>query len=104
MSRSFYAKLLGAGVHVYEWPGMAHLKTAASSRGWGVDGSYNLDSISAHHNWEEVVEYQDRREVDEILQQLKADAARSRKMTVDDVPTGPWLAGKIAHAVMAYFY
>ena len=104
MSRSYYAKLINAGVHVYEWPGMTHMKTAASTLGWGADGSYNLDSLSAHHNWEEIVEYRDWREVDAMLYQLREDASKSREMTIDDVSTGTWLAGKIAHATMAYFY
>jgi cardiolipin synthase len=105
MSRSYYGRLLDAGVHIYEWPGMTHMKTAASSRGWGADGSYNLDSLSGHHNWEEIVEYRDWRGVNAMLYQLKEDAAKAHEVTRADLPGhGAWLAGKLAHAVMAYFY
>jgi len=52
-SRSFYPRLLGAGVEIYEYQGrMAHQKVAVLDGVWSTFGSSNLDSRSLKNNHE----------------------------------------------------
>ncbi len=45
-------RLLAAGVRVYLYPGMTHVKAAAVDGAWGYVGSANFDSLSLRHNRE----------------------------------------------------
>lgn len=53
-SRGLYAKLLKAGVEVYEWQSgrVLHAKTAVCDRLWATVGSSNLDPLSLRQNLE----------------------------------------------------
>jgi cardiolipin synthase len=53
-ARGLYAKLLKAGVEVYEWQSgrVLHAKTAVSDSLWATVGSSNLDPLSLRQNLE----------------------------------------------------
>jgi cardiolipin synthase A/B len=53
-TRGLYARLLKAGIEVYEWQAgrVLHAKTAVSDGRWGTVGSSNLDPMSLRNNLE----------------------------------------------------
>lgn len=52
-AQSFYARLLKAGVRIFEWTGtVLHAKTALADRHWATVGSTNLDTMSMRMNLE----------------------------------------------------
>ncbi len=52
-SRATYARLMRAGVQIYEWtPTILHAKTLVIDGIWCSVGSYNLDPRSLLYNWE----------------------------------------------------
>ena len=51
--RAQYAKLLAAGVRIFEWQdGMFHAKTAVIDGEWCTTGTFNFDYMSLHYNLE----------------------------------------------------
>lgn len=59
-ARAFYARLLAAGVHIYEWCSVnLHSKTAVVDGVWGTVGSFNLERTSLWLNHEVNVAFAD---------------------------------------------
>jgi len=61
-TRSFYEKLLTAGVRIFEWERcVLHSKTAVVDGAWGTIGSFNLERLSFFFNHEANVVFTDPR-------------------------------------------
>jgi cardiolipin synthase len=88
--RYLFSSLLEAGVRIFEWPHMMHAKTAVVDRTWATIGSYNLDSVSMFHNLEVVLCVVDRPFGAALHDQLDADFARSRELTLAEWRRRPW--------------
>lgn len=82
-SRSFYPRLLAAGVEIYEYQGrMAHQKVVTIDGEWNSFGSSNLDSRSLKNNHELNVVSRDPRLAARIGAALfDADLPQSRRIT-----------------------
>ena len=76
--------LLKAGVKVYHFPGMTHLK-AMICDGWATVGSANLDTISLRINRELNLSFSDASLVDELASLVfEPDFRASRPLTIED--------------------
>ena len=72
-ARSYYAELLEAGVHIYEYtPGFLHGKVVTVDEAWGVLGTANFDIRSMKLNFEIGVGFYEPR----IVRQLNDDFER----------------------------
>jgi cardiolipin synthase len=59
-ARAFYARLMGAGIRIYEWcSATLHSKTAVVDGVWGTIGSFNLERTSLWLNHEVNVVFAD---------------------------------------------
>ena len=77
--------LLNAGVKVYHYPGMTHLKAMACD-GWATVGSANLDTISLHINRELNVSFSDSTLVSELVDRVfEPDFQKSSPLTLKDI-------------------
>jgi len=55
-TRSYFTLALRAGIRIYLYePGMLHAKTAVIDDAWSAIGTFNLDNLSFHYNYEAVV-------------------------------------------------
>ncbi len=85
-ARSYYPKLVAAGVRVFEYlPSMLHAKTLVVDGRWGIVGSANVDVRSFRLNFELGALVID----DEFAARLEArfmnDVGQSREVTEDDL-------------------
>lgn len=86
-ARGLYAKLLRAGVHVYEWrQSILHAKTATVDREWSTVGSANLDSLSLRHNLEVNAVFRDAKVAEALRRMFEDDLATCARITPE------WLA------------
>ena len=90
-SRSYYHRLLQAGVHIYEFtPGLLHAKTLCVDSHVTLLGSTNLDLRSFDLNFENNVLLQDRT-VTHAVRARQADyMAQSHRITMDSLQAWPW--------------
>jgi cardiolipin synthase len=86
-----FAKLLRAGVRIFEWPErMLHAKTAVVDTVWATIGSYNLDARSLFHNLEVVLCIVDRGFAAGVAAQLEHDAGQSKEILLERWNERPW--------------
>ncbi|HBM78508.1 MAG TPA: hypothetical protein DD438_10385 [Verrucomicrobiales bacterium] len=77
--------LLKAGVRVYHYPGMTHLKAMVCD-GWATVGSANLDTISLHINRELNLSFSDSTLVSELVTRVfEPDFQKSIPLTIEDI-------------------
>ena len=90
-SRSLYSELLASGVRLFEWPfGMMHAKTAAIDDAWATVGSYNFDHRSLLHQLESVAVVADPAFARRLRDQMLADLAKCREITLIEHESRPW--------------
>lgn len=86
--KTYYKRLLQAGVRVYEYqPTMLHTKVVTVDGRWAVIGSPNFDSRSFSLNYEEALAVYDEELVADLRRSFDEDIARSVELTeahVDD--------------------
>lgn len=91
--RSFYGRLLHAGVRIHEChDAILHAKTAVIDGVWSTVGSSNMDWRSFLHNAEINAIGVDRKLGAQLEQQYFDDLARSRPVTLDQ-----WKARRLTH-------
>ncbi len=75
-TRSYYERLLKAGVHIYEYePGRFHEKLLTADGHWSLIGSANMDNRSATLNVENIFGLEDRA----LAQELEKEFIRNRE-------------------------
>jgi cardiolipin synthase len=90
-SRSYYPKLLKAGIRIFEWhERVLHAKTAVVDGGWSTIGSANLDYFSSFMNLEVNAVLESKRIGEEMEKQFLADRSRSTEITLQTWKTRPW--------------
>ncbi len=90
-SRSLYSELLASGVRLFEWPfSMMHAKTAAIDDAWATGGSYNFDHRSLLHQLESVAVVADAAFARRLRDQMLADLAKCREITLIEHESRPW--------------
>jgi cardiolipin synthase len=90
-SRSLYSELLASGVRLFEWPlGMMHAKTAVIDDAWATVGSYNFDHRSLRHQLESVAVVADPVFARRLRDQMFADLAQCREITLVEHESRPW--------------
>ncbi len=86
-----FARLLKAGVRIFEWPDrMMHAKVACVDGVWATIGSYNLDARSLFHNLECVLCIVDRAFGAGLRAQLEHDQTVAREVVLDTWRQRPW--------------
>lgn len=90
-ARSLYARLLRAGVEIYEWhERVLHAKTAVVDGEWTTVGSSNLDPFSAFVNLELNAGIFSRRFGAQMREQFERDLEKSRRIEMSDWRARPW--------------
>ncbi len=98
-SRALYARLMYAGVEIYEWTErVLHAKTAVIDGEWCTIGSYNIDARSLLHNLECNVACVDKRLGAAMDQVFERDMAKSARIDRDTWHRRP-LAEKIVESL-----
>ena len=89
--RSIYAKLLKAGIEVYEWEGrVLHAKTAVVDARWSTVGSANLDALSLRQNLEVNAVFEDPGIAAALERMFEEDLPSCRRITPDDLRRRTW--------------
>lgn len=92
-SRTYYRRLLEAGVRIFEYPPtMMHTKTVTVDSQWAVIGSSNFDSRSFELNYEIALAVFDESLVDALKVSYAKDLADAREITLKDVEQWSWFA------------
>lgn len=79
MTRSYYTRLMDAGVRIYEFePGFVHAKVYLSDDKYGMTGTSNLDYRSLVHNFENNVWFYKH----EVLEQIKEDMEETMRQSI----------------------
>lgn len=79
MTRSYYERLIKAGVKIYEYePGFIHAKTYLSDDKYGVIGTINLDYRSLVHHFENGIWIYKH----EVLEQIKNDIVETIEQSI----------------------
>ena len=90
-SRSYYHRLLQAGVQIYEFlPGLLHAKTLCVDGQVSLLGSTNLDLRSFDLNFENNVLLQDVATTQAVRARQAAYMAQSQRVSVVEVRAWPW--------------
>lgn len=90
-ARSLYARLLRAGVEVYEWhERVLHAKTAVIDGEWSTIGSSNLDPFSSFVNLELNAGIFSRRFGVKMNEQFEVDLAKCRRIELEQWRARPW--------------
>lgn len=102
MTRSYYKRLIGAGVQIYEYePGFIHAKSYLADDEFGMIGTINLDYRSLVHHFENGVwMYRC-----PCLADMKADfeATLAKSVKADKKAITPSLPGRIVRAFVRIF-
>lgn len=102
MTRSFYPRLLGCGVRIYEYtPGFIHAKCYLSDDRYAVIGTVNLDYRSLVHHFENGVWMYQSTVLPDIKSDLQDTLNRSQEITLADCKTG--LAQRAFRSVVRMF-
>lgn len=99
MTRSYYKRLMDAGVKIYEFePGFVHAKVYLSDDKVGIVGTINLDYRSLVHHFENGVWLYKH----EVLSQIKDDmtATMSQSLSMADEPIKDTLLQRFIRAVV----
>lgn len=92
-SRTFYRRLLEAGIRLFEYrPTMMHAKTMTVDGGWSVVGSANFDYRSLALNYELQLGVADAPLAAALRRAFEEDLARSREVTREVVDAWPLAA------------
>ena len=90
-TRWLYDELLAGGVRLFEWPdSVMHAKTAVVDDAWSIIGSYNFDHRSLFHQLECVAVIADTAFAVEVREQILADLARCREVSLQTHRRRPW--------------
>lgn len=83
-------ELSECGVKIYYYqPSMLHLKMMVVDNEWGAIGSFNLDGLSARHNYEVMLATQDSAFIQELESHFHDDLSLSKLMTKNEWLTRP---------------
>jgi cardiolipin synthase A/B len=84
--RAQYARLLAAGVRIYEWQdGMFHSKTAVIDGRWCTTGTFNFDYMSLRQNLEVNASVLDVALAAQVEQAFREDLLRAREIEMAEV-------------------
>jgi cardiolipin synthase len=98
--RAFFAKLLRAGVRIYNYSGeILHAKTAVFDGVWSIIGSTNLDFQSLRRNDEGNVGILDPDFGRQMIEMFNEDLKNSFEITLD-----AWLGRPLCDKVKEYFF
>jgi cardiolipin synthase len=98
--RAFFAKLLRAGVRIYNYSGeILHAKTAVFDGLWSIIGSANLDFQSLRRNDEGNVGILDSDFGRQMVEMFNEDLENSAEITLDE-----WLRRPLCDKVKEYFF
>jgi len=90
-SRHLYARLMRAGVRIFEWPGrMMHAKCGVIDEVWSTIGSYNLDRRSFLHNLEVALVVIDASVGEELEAEFEVQIARCKEMLLVEWEQRSW--------------
>ena len=102
MTRSFYPRLMAAGVHIYEYePGFIHAKSYLSDDNQAMIGTINLDYRSLVHHFENGVWMYDCKAMSALKADLENTMRKSIEVTLEMLKTG--LMTKFIRAVVRIF-
>ena len=89
MTRSFYHRLMDAGVKIYEYePGFIHAKTYVADGKYAIVGTSNLDYRSLVHNFENGVWMYGNKAVRNVKEDVDEVIGKSLLITEDMLKTG----------------
>ncbi len=90
MTRSFYHRLMKAGVRIYEYePGFIHAKSYVADDAYAMIGTINLDYRSLVHHFENGVWLYRCDAIRDIKKDIDDTLAKSIEVTPDMLKTGP---------------
>lgn len=90
MTKSFYPRLMSAGVKIYEYePGFIHAKSYLSDDEYAMIGTINLDYRSLVHHFENGVWMYNCRSIGELKSDIEATLEKSIEVTEDMLKTNP---------------
>lgn len=96
VTQSYYARLLEAGVRIYEYtPGFVHAKMYVSDDKEAIVGSANMDYRSLYLHFENCCAFYGGHVVRDVRDDIRATLQESREVTMADVNSTPlpkWLA------------
>jgi cardiolipin synthase len=98
-SRRMYGVLLKAGVRIFEYGGMTHVKSLLVDDLWSVIGTTNVDNRSFEHNDEVNLAVRDERVAARLTVDFQTDLTNSREITLKEWKHRPmWekLVGTVA--------
>lgn len=102
MTQSFYHRLMGAGVKIYEYePGFIHAKSYLADDEYAMIGTINLDYRSLVHHFENGVWMYKCQAVKDLKADIEATMDRSIKVTKDMLKTN--FLQKVIRAVVRIF-
>ena len=91
-ARGLYARMLRAGIQVYEWEGrILHAKTAVVDGRWSTVGSANLDALSLRQNLEVNAVFEAAAFAAAVERMFEADLPSCQLITKEDVKNRPLL-------------
>ena len=91
LAHSYYKKLIGAGVHIYEYtPGFVHSKVFVSDNKRAVVGAINLDYRSLYLNFECAVFLYGAPQICDIEADFRMTLPKCQLMTMFDVRHDKW--------------
>ncbi|MET0401729.1 MAG: phospholipase D-like domain-containing protein [Cystobacter sp.] len=89
-TRSFYEKLLTAGVRIFEWERcVLHTKTAVVDGVWGTIGSFNLERLSLAFNHEANAVFTDPRLGSQMEGAIRGDCQDCREVDLTEFRQRP---------------
>jgi len=92
VTQSYYARLLEAGVHIYEYtPGFVHAKMYVSDDKEAIVGSANMDYRSLYLHFENCCAFYGGHVVRDVRDDICATLGESREVTMADVNSTPFL-------------
>jgi len=101
--RASYARLLGAGVKIYEYQGtVLHSKVLTVDGAWGTIGSANVDDRSLVLNDELNISFTDLDLIGQLDRQFEIDTQRAREIRPSEWPGRP-LPGRLAESGASLF-
>jgi cardiolipin synthase len=88
--RAQYARLLKAGVRIYEWQeGMFHSKTAVIDGEWCTTGTFNFDYMSVRRNLEVNASVLDPQLASQVEASFRKDLLRTREVDAQELQFRP---------------
>jgi cardiolipin synthase A/B len=88
--RAQYARLLAAGVRIYEWQeGMFHSKTAVIDGSWCTTGTFNFDYMSLRRNLEVNASVLDAELAAQVEASFCEDLKRTREVSARELQFRP---------------